>query len=46
MVKYEEDLTERNDHLFVKEDPARMYRGLKDLLLDEFDFDRIDRGKN
>ncbi len=46
MVKYEESLQTRNDHLFVKEDPARIYRGLRDLLVDEFDIDRIEKGKN
>lgn len=46
MVKFEEYLQERNDHLFVKEDPARIYRGLRDLLVDEFDIDRIEKGKN
>lgn len=46
MVRFTEDLTERNDHFFVKEDPARIYRGIKDILVDEFDVDRIERGKN
>jgi len=46
LVKFEEYLQERNDHLFVKEDPARIYRGLRDLLVDEFDIDRIEKGKN
>ena len=46
MVKFEESLQTRNDHLFVKEDPARIYRGLRDLLVDEFDIDRIEKGKN
>jgi hypothetical protein len=46
VVKFEEYLQARNDHFFVKEDPARIYRGLRDLLVDEFDVDRIERGKN
>lgn len=46
MVRFEESLKERNDHFFVKEDPARIYRGIKDILIDEFDVDRIERGKN
>ena len=46
MVKFVEDLTERNDHFFVKEDPARIYRGIRDILVDEFDVDRIEKGKN
>lgn len=46
MVRFTESLTERNDHFFVKEDPARIYRGIKEILIDEFDVDRIERGKN
>lgn len=46
MVKFEEYLQTRNDHFFVKEDPVRIYRGLRDLLVDEFDVDRIEKGKN
>ena len=46
MVKYVEYLQARNDHFFVKEDPVRIYRGLRDLLVDEFDIDRIEKGKN
>lgn len=45
MVKYTESLKPRKDHFFVKKDPARIYRGLGDLLVDEFDIDRIERGK-
>ncbi|MFB6216298.1 MAG: hypothetical protein ABEJ72_04920 [Candidatus Aenigmatarchaeota archaeon] len=40
----EDDLPSKQDHFFVKEDPARIYRGLKDLLVDEFDIDRIEEG--
>ncbi|MFB6241287.1 MAG: hypothetical protein ABEJ36_00605 [Candidatus Nanosalina sp.] len=46
MVKFTEDLQPRKDHMFVKEDPARLYRGLRDLLVDEFDIDRIEKEKN
>lgn len=46
MVEYKEKLQPRNDHFFVKEDPVRIYRGLRDLLVDEFDIDRIEKGKN
>jgi hypothetical protein len=46
VVKFEEYLQRRSDHLFVKEDPVRIYRGLRDILVDEFDVDRIERGKN
>ncbi|MFB6174486.1 MAG: hypothetical protein ABEJ87_00745 [Candidatus Nanohalobium sp.] len=45
MVKFEEDVIKKADHFFVDEDPARIYRGLKDLLVDEFDMDRIEEGK-
>ena len=44
MVKFEHTAFEKEDHLFVKEDPARIYRDLKDLLVDEFDIDRIEEG--
>ncbi|MFB6145691.1 MAG: hypothetical protein ABEJ99_04275 [Candidatus Nanohaloarchaea archaeon] len=44
MVKFEEPVLDKEDHFFVKEDPARIYRGLKDLLVDEFDMDRIEEG--
>jgi hypothetical protein len=46
VVKFVEQLQERKDHMFVKEDPARLYRGLRDMLVDEFDVDRIEKGKN
>lgn len=45
MVKFEEYLTKRSDHFFVKEDPARIYRGIRDILVNEFDVDRIEKGK-
>jgi hypothetical protein len=44
MVEFVEEIPSKSDHLFVKEDPARIYRGLKDLLVDEFDIDRIEEG--
>ncbi len=44
MVKFEESSFSKSDVFFVKEDPARIYRGLKDLLVDEFDMDRIEEG--
>ncbi|WP_414837784.1 hypothetical protein ACK3SF_00040 [Candidatus Nanosalina sp. VS9-1] len=46
MVKFEEPLQKRSDHFFVKEDPVRIYRGLRDILVNEFDVDRIEKGKN
>lgn len=44
MVEFRESVPGSSHHLFVKEDPARIYRGLKDLLVDEFDIDRIEEG--
>jgi hypothetical protein len=44
MVRFEEPVIGKQDHFFVKEDPARIYRDLKDLLVDEFDMDRIEEG--
>lgn len=44
MVQFVEDVPSKEDVLFVHEDPARIYRGLRDLLVDEFDMDRIDEG--
>jgi hypothetical protein len=46
MVKFEEYLTGKSDHFFVEEDPARIYRDLKDLLVEEFNMDRIEEAKN
>jgi hypothetical protein len=46
MVKFEEDAYTKNDTYFVKEDPARIYRGLRDLLVEEFDIDRITESKS
>jgi hypothetical protein len=44
MVEFKEKVPSSSHHLFVKEDPARIYRGLKDFLVDEFDIDRIEEG--
>lgn len=44
-VEFRENLREKKDFFFVHEDPARLYRGLKDLLVDEFDMDRIVEGQ-
>lgn len=46
MVKFTEYLNGASDHFFVEEDPARIYRGLKDLLVEEFDMDRVEEAKN
>ncbi|MFB6292230.1 MAG: hypothetical protein ABEI58_02440 [Candidatus Nanohaloarchaea archaeon] len=44
MVMFKEQIPGKEDVMFVKEDPARIYRGLKDMLVDEFDMDRIEEG--
>ncbi|MFB6100102.1 MAG: hypothetical protein ABEK16_02410 [Candidatus Nanohalobium sp.] len=47
MVRFKEGgVYHKEDHYFVKEDPARIYRGLKDLLVEEFSMDRIEEAKN
>jgi len=45
MVVFTENVPSKSDHLFVKEDPARIYRGLRDMLVEEFDVDRIEEGR-
>lgn len=42
MVKFEHDAATKINNLYVDEDPARIYRGLKDVLVEEFDMDRIE----
>lgn len=44
MVTFTESVIGKQDHFFVEEDAARIYRGLKDILVDEFDMDRIEEG--
>ncbi len=45
MVKFTEEVVPgKFDVMFVKEDPARVYRGFKDMMVDEFDIDRIEEG--
>jgi len=46
MVEFTDGEFSKSDRLFVEEDAARMYRGLKDLLVNEFDVDRIEEGRN
>mgnify|MGYP006278058585 CR=1 FL=1 len=46
MVEFEDGHFSKQDHYFVKEDPARIYRGLKDLLVNEFDMDRVEEMRN
>lgn len=45
MVVFDEYAGSMSHHFFLKEDPARIYRGLKDMLVEEFDMDRIEEGK-
>ncbi|MFB6245249.1 MAG: hypothetical protein ABEJ03_02780 [Candidatus Nanohaloarchaea archaeon] len=45
MVSFNERAFKKSDHFFVHEDPARIYRGLKDMMVSEFDMDRIVEGK-
>ncbi|MFP4038744.1 MAG: hypothetical protein ACLFTA_03100 [Candidatus Nanohaloarchaea archaeon] len=46
MVEFKDGGFTKDDHLFVKEDPARIYRGIKDLLVNEFEMDRLEEGHN
>ena len=46
VVKFVEYLDGKSDHFFIEEDPARIYRGLKDFLVEEFEMDRIEEAKN
>lgn len=45
MVVFDENVPSKADHFFVHEDPGRLYRGVKDLLVEEFDMDRIEEGR-
>ncbi len=45
MVRFEESAGVTSNHFFVENDPARVYRGLKDMLVEEFDIDRIEEGR-
>jgi hypothetical protein len=46
MVMFKEDKFRKSDHFFVEKDPARIYRGLKDILVEEFSMDRIEEAKS
>ncbi|MFB6214009.1 MAG: hypothetical protein ABEJ07_05600 [Candidatus Nanohaloarchaea archaeon] len=41
----ESDIPAKADHMFVHEDPARLYRGLREMLVEEFDMDRVEEGR-
>lgn len=41
-----ESVTSKTDTYFVSEDPARIYRDLKDMLVEELGIDRIEAGRN
>lgn len=45
MVKFTEDVGAVEDHIFVEKDPAVIYRDLRNMLVEEFDIDRIEEGK-
>lgn len=44
MVVFKEFVMAKEDHLFVEQDVARLYRGLKNLLVEELHVDRIEEG--
>jgi len=46
MVRFKDGGFSKEDHFFIDEDAARIYRGLKDLLVNEFDMDRIEEMRN
>ncbi|MFB6203055.1 MAG: hypothetical protein ABEK01_01040 [Candidatus Nanohaloarchaea archaeon] len=45
MVTFREHGGSKEDHLFVEEDSARIYRGLKDVLVEELGMDIIEEGR-
>lgn len=46
MVEFVDEAFDKEDHFYIKEDPARIYRGIKDMLVEEFDMDRIEEARN
>lgn len=47
MVEFKEkNVYKKSDHYFVKEDSPRIYRGLRDILVEEFSMDRIEEAKS
>lgn len=46
MVEFTDGEYSKSDNFFVTEDPTRVHRGIKDLLVNELNVDRIDEGKN
>ena len=42
--QFKESVFSKSDYYFVPEDPARIYRDLREMLEDEFDMDRIEEG--
>jgi len=46
MVEFTDGDFSKEEKFFVESDPARIYRGVKDLLVNEFDMERIEEGHN
>lgn len=45
MSQFETDGFSKSDHFFVEEDPARIYRDIKDILVDELNIDRVEEAR-
>ncbi len=45
MTEFETDGFSKADHFFVEEDPSRIYRDLKDILVDELGIDRVEEAR-
>lgn len=45
MTDFEEHVIEKQDHFFVEEDVARIYRDIKDILEDELGIDRVEEAR-
>ena len=46
MVEFSETAYTKEDHIFVKQDPGRIYRGLKDILVEEIGCDRVEEARD
>lgn len=45
MTEFKRDVISKGDHFFVEEDPARIYRDVKDILVDELGIDRVEEAR-
>ncbi|MFQ3308591.1 MAG: hypothetical protein ACI977_000834 [Candidatus Nanohaloarchaea archaeon] len=45
MTEFSEDVISKSDHFFVEEDAARIYRDLKDVLVEELGIDRVEEAR-